>query len=32
MAPATGLAVAALVRGEKPDWVAPFDPARFRRR
>jgi D-amino-acid dehydrogenase len=32
LAPATGLAVAALVRGEQPDWVAPFDPSRFGRR
>ena len=31
LAPATGLAVAALVRGERPDWVAPFAPDRFRR-
>ncbi len=32
LAPATGLAVAALVRGEQPDWVAPFSPSRFGRR
>jgi D-amino-acid dehydrogenase len=32
LAPATGLAVAALVRGERPDWVAPFAPSRFGRR
>jgi D-amino-acid dehydrogenase len=32
LAPATGLAVAALVRGERPAWVAPFDPSRFGRR
>ncbi len=32
LAPATGLAVAALVRGERPDWLAPFAPGRFRRR
>lgn len=31
LAPATGLAVAALVRGERPDWVVPFAPDRFRR-
>jgi D-amino-acid dehydrogenase len=31
LAPATGIAVAALVRGERPDWVAPFDPGRFGR-
>jgi D-amino-acid dehydrogenase len=31
LAPATGLAVAALVRGERPDWLAPFAPDRFRR-
>jgi D-amino-acid dehydrogenase len=31
LAPATGLAVAALVRGERPGWVAPFAPDRFRR-
>src|SRR4029077_20655854 len=30
LAPATGVAVAALVRGERPGWLAPFDPARFR--
>ena len=29
LAPATGLAVAAIVRGERPDWVAPFAPGRF---
>ena len=32
LAPATGVAVAALVRGERPDWLQPFDPARFTRR
>jgi D-amino-acid dehydrogenase len=31
LAPATGVAVAALVRGERPAWLQPFDPARFRR-
>jgi D-amino-acid dehydrogenase len=31
LAPATGLAVAALVRGERPGWLAPFAPDRFRR-
>jgi D-amino-acid dehydrogenase len=31
LAPATGLAVAALVRGERPDWLAPFAPDRFHR-
>ncbi|HWX08577.1 MAG TPA: FAD-dependent oxidoreductase [Gaiellaceae bacterium] len=30
LAPATGVAVAALVRGERPSWLAPLDPARFR--
>ena len=29
LAPATGLAVAAVVRGESPDWIAPFAPERF---
>jgi D-amino-acid dehydrogenase len=29
LAPATGLAVAAVVRGERPDWIAPFAPERF---
>jgi D-amino-acid dehydrogenase len=29
LAPATGLAVTHLVRGERPDWLAPFDPARM---
>ena len=29
LAPATGRAVALLVRDERPDWVAPFDPGRF---
>jgi D-amino-acid dehydrogenase len=29
LAPATGLAVAALVRGDRPDWIAPFAPERF---
>jgi D-amino-acid dehydrogenase len=29
LAPATGLAVAAIVRGERPDWLAPFAPGRF---
>ncbi len=28
LAPATGLAVAALARGERPAWITPFDPAR----
>jgi D-amino-acid dehydrogenase len=32
LAPATGAAVAALARGERPGWVAPFDPARLVRR
>jgi D-amino-acid dehydrogenase len=31
LAPATGVAVAALARGERPDWLRPFDPARFGR-
>ncbi len=31
LAPATGLAVAALLRGERPEWVAPFAPDRFGR-
>jgi D-amino-acid dehydrogenase len=31
LAPATGVAVAALARGERPSWLAPLDPARFRR-
>jgi D-amino-acid dehydrogenase len=31
LAPATGVAVAALARGERPDWLAPLDPARFAR-
>jgi D-amino-acid dehydrogenase len=31
LAPATGVAVAALARGERPDWLAPLDPARFGR-
>jgi D-amino-acid dehydrogenase len=31
LAPATGLAVAALARGERPDWIAALDPARFAR-
>jgi len=31
LAPVTGLAVATLVRGERPDWLAPFAPDRFRR-
>ncbi len=31
LAPATGVAVAALARGERPPWLAPLDPARFRR-
>jgi D-amino-acid dehydrogenase len=31
LAPATGLAIAALARGETPGWVAPFDPHRFQR-
>ena len=31
LAPATGVAVAALARGERPGWLAPLDPARFRR-
>ncbi len=30
LAPATGVAVAALARGERPAWLAPLDPARFR--
>jgi two-component system nitrate/nitrite response regulator NarL len=25
-------AIAAVARGERPPWVAPFDPARFVRR
>ena len=29
LAPATGLAVAAILRGERPAWVAPFAPGRF---
>jgi len=32
LAPATGVAVAALVRGERPGWLAPFAPERFQRR
>jgi D-amino-acid dehydrogenase len=31
LAPVTGRAVAALARGERPAWLAPFDPARFAR-
>ena len=31
LAPATGVAVAALARGERPDWIAALDPARFAR-
>jgi len=31
LAPATGVAVAALARGERPEWIAAFDPARFAR-
>ena len=31
LAPATGVAVAALARGERPSWLAPLDPARFGR-
>ena len=31
LAPATGVAVAALARGERPAWVAALDPARFAR-
>jgi D-amino-acid dehydrogenase len=31
LAPATGVAVAALARGERPEWIAAFDPARFTR-
>jgi len=31
LAPATGVAVAALARGERPDWIAALDPARFGR-
>jgi len=31
LAPATGAAVAALARGERPAWLAPLDPARFGR-
>jgi D-amino-acid dehydrogenase len=31
LAPATGIAVAALARGERPAWLAPLDPARFGR-
>jgi D-amino-acid dehydrogenase len=31
LAPATGVAVAALARGERPAWLAPLDPARFAR-
>lgn len=31
LAPATGAAVATLARGERPRWLAPFDPARFGR-
>ncbi|HET6945917.1 MAG TPA: FAD-dependent oxidoreductase [Gaiellaceae bacterium] len=31
LAPATGVAVAALARGERPPWLEPFDPARFGR-
>lgn len=28
LAPVTGLAVAAIVRGESPAWIAPFAPGR----
>jgi D-amino-acid dehydrogenase len=31
LAPATGVAVAALARGERPEWIAALDPARFAR-
>jgi D-amino-acid dehydrogenase len=31
LAPATGVAVAALARGERPEWIAALDPARFTR-
>jgi D-amino-acid dehydrogenase len=31
LAPATGVAVAALARGERPGWIAALDPARFAR-
>jgi D-amino-acid dehydrogenase len=31
LAPATGVAVAALARGERPAWIAALDPARFAR-
>jgi D-amino-acid dehydrogenase len=31
LAPATGIAVAALVRGERPEWLRPFAPDRFGR-
>jgi D-amino-acid dehydrogenase len=31
LGPATGVAVAALVRGERPAWIVPFDPARLAR-
>jgi D-amino-acid dehydrogenase len=30
LAPATGVAVAALARGERPAWLSALDPARFR--
>jgi D-amino-acid dehydrogenase len=29
LAPATGVAVASLARGERPEWIAALDPARF---
>jgi D-amino-acid dehydrogenase len=32
LAPATGVAVAALARGEQPEWVRPFSPSRLVRR
>ena len=31
LAPATGVAVASVLRGERPDWLSPFAPDRFRR-
>jgi D-amino-acid dehydrogenase len=31
LAPATGAAVAAVARGQRPDWIAAFDPARLGR-
>ena len=31
LAPATGVAVAALARGERPAWLSALDPARFHR-